>query len=176
MPIRWGEEVLSAYTSFEVRGLREVQRKMIQVVSDLTGPRMIRGMRDVTLKIQRDAMINAPVDTGRLRASITPSVKGNGREVMGVVGSNVKYAPYMELGTGMHSERAMMGAGGSHFPPPKALETWARRHGLNAFAVAWSIYKKGGLRPRKFLETAFKDNLAYAKRKLGQVVGEIVRK
>ena len=38
----------------------------------------------------------APVDTGNLRNSITHDQEDNGHTV--VVGSNVKYAPYQELG------------------------------------------------------------------------------
>lgn len=38
----------------------------------------------------------APVDTGNLRNSITHDVADNGHTV--VIGTNVKYAPYQELG------------------------------------------------------------------------------
>ena len=36
-----------------------------------------------------------PVDTGRLKNSITHEVEGDGRAV--VIGSNVEYAPFVEL-------------------------------------------------------------------------------
>ncbi|KPJ77284.1 MAG: hypothetical protein AMJ81_00035 [Phycisphaerae bacterium SM23_33] len=55
-------------------------------------------MRDATLLVERHAKINAPVDTGRLRASITPEVRQQSNTVQGVVGSNVVYAPFQELG------------------------------------------------------------------------------
>ena len=38
-----------------------------------------------------------PVDTGRLRNSITHALDSGGRAVY--VGTNVEYAPYVELGT-----------------------------------------------------------------------------
>lgn len=41
-----------------------------------------------------------PVDTGRLRNSITYSVDGNDC----YIGTNVEYAPYIEFGTGIHAE------------------------------------------------------------------------
>lgn len=47
------------------------------------------------LAIERDAKINAPVDTGNLRASITTKVKN----LEGEVGTNVNYAGYVEFGT-----------------------------------------------------------------------------
>lgn len=40
-----------------------------------------------------------PVDTGRLRASISHVVTVEAGEVVGVVGSNVDYAPHQEYGT-----------------------------------------------------------------------------
>ena len=83
----------------DVRGLEEVQAEMERVARDLAGGPMVDAMRDATLLVQRDAKINAPVDTGRLRASITPEVRPFGDTIQGVVGSNVEYAPYQELGT-----------------------------------------------------------------------------
>lgn len=39
-----------------------------------------------------------PVDTGRLRASITHEVEGVGRGIQMAIGTNVEYAPYVEDG------------------------------------------------------------------------------
>lgn len=41
-----------------------------------------------------------PVDTGRLQGSITHTVKKG--EKAAYIGTNVEYAPYVELGTGAH--------------------------------------------------------------------------
>lgn len=43
-----------------------------------------------------------PVDTGNLRNSITHTTENNNRTV--VIGSSVKYAPFVELGTGKFAE------------------------------------------------------------------------
>jgi phage gpG-like protein len=40
-----------------------------------------------------------PVDTGRLRASITHEVEGTGKDIKMVIGTNVEYAPFVEDGT-----------------------------------------------------------------------------
>lgn len=45
------------------------------------------------------AKIRTPVDTGRLRNSITHAVKGN--DVY--IGTNVEYAVWLELGTGIYA-------------------------------------------------------------------------
>lgn len=51
-----------------------------------------------------------PVDTGNLRNSITHTTENNNRTV--VIGSSVKYAPFIELGTGKFAE----GGGGRQTP------------------------------------------------------------
>ena len=51
------------------------------------------------IKAQHNAMRYAPVDTGRLRASIAWSIEEEGDSLVGYVGSNVEYAIYQELGT-----------------------------------------------------------------------------
>ena len=83
----------------EIAGLKETQAKMEQVVRDVGGTPMRDAMRTATLLVVRDAKLNAPVDTGRLRASITPEVRAMTKTVQGIVGSNVVYAPFQELGT-----------------------------------------------------------------------------
>lgn len=84
--------------SLEVQGLQETQAKMEQMIDDLQGPPMVNSMREATLLVTRDAKILAPVDTGRLRASILPrvTVRKFPRRVEGIVGSRVEYAPFQE--------------------------------------------------------------------------------
>lgn len=61
--------------------------------------------------IHHDAVMRVPVDTGRLKGSLTPVVQG----MVGEVGTNVKYAPYVEFGTG------------GKVNVPQGLETYAAR-------------------------------------------------
>ena len=87
----------------EIKGLKELQKKAEQVARDLRGTKMFNAMRRATLLVQRHAKINSPVDTGRLRASITPEVRVEGVKmttalVRGFVGSNVAYAAAVEFG------------------------------------------------------------------------------
>ena len=90
---------LSVEVRAEIKGLREAQKKAEQMVRDMHGPQMLQAMKRATLIAERSAKQFAPVDTGRLRASITPDILTRGIEVVGVVGSNVEYAPYQEFGT-----------------------------------------------------------------------------
>lgn len=52
-----------------------------------------------TIRVERRAKQLAPVDTGRLRSSITHETGREGGELVGRVGTNVDYAPHQELGT-----------------------------------------------------------------------------
>jgi HK97 gp10 family phage protein len=145
----------------EIRGLIELQQKVDQVVTDLHGRRMLDGMRSAATMVSTDAKRLAPVDTGRLRSSIVPEIRAQGETVLGVVGSNLLYAPYLETGTK------------PFWPPPSALQTWARRHGVNAFVVARAISKKG-IKPRHYMQNAFDQNQAEIRRIIGGVVGDII--
>lgn len=109
-------------------------------LSDMRGP-----MRKATNLVAGAAQSNAPVDTGKLKSSILPSVSSSGNTTTGIVGSSVAYAPFMELGTR------------PHFPPVSALEGWASRHGMNAFVVARTIARRG-LKARRYLQRALDDN------------------
>ena len=51
------------------------------------------------LIVENSAKQNCPVDSGQLRQSITHEVDG----LTGEVGTNVEYAPYIEIGTGIYS-------------------------------------------------------------------------
>ena len=142
--------------SIEVKGLRETQAEMERIVRDLHGEPYLNAMRRATLLVQRGAKERAPVDTGRLRASITPEIRALGSHIEGVVGSNVKYAPFVELGTK------------PHFVPQQYIGRWARRHGLGDRG----LFVSGRAQP--FLEPAFEENAEQIVRLLGDVVGRIV--
>jgi HK97 gp10 family phage protein len=62
--------------------------------ADLTTP-----LTNACLLVENEAKRKCPVDTGQLRQSITHKIEGN----VGVVGTNVEYAPYVEYGTGKYA-------------------------------------------------------------------------
>ncbi len=67
-----------------------------------------KALEECGLTAERYAKGNAPVDTGNLRNSLTHQTEK--RKVL--IGSAVKYAPYVELGTGKYAE----GGGGRQTP------------------------------------------------------------
>jgi len=60
-----------------------------------------------------------PVDTGRLKGSLAPSVKREGKDIVAIVGTNLEYAKPVEFGAGPHiirpkNKRALMWPGARH--------------------------------------------------------------
>ena len=147
-----------AAIDIEIQGLKETQAEMERIVAELQGPPFLNGMKRATLMVERDAKIKAPVDTGRLRASITPEVRRSGFRTQGVVGSIVKYAPFVELGTS-----------GPRFVPAKYIGRWARRHGFKDTGIIVSG------RPQPFLQPAFTENAERIVGILGDTVKGIIK-
>ena len=58
-----------------------------------------KALEKACLIVENSAKQNCPVDSGQLRQSITHEVDG----LTGEIGTNVEYAPYIEIGTGIYS-------------------------------------------------------------------------
>lgn len=74
------------------------QAAMAELLESIDGPVGKEILRR-TLAVERAAKRLCPVDTGRLRSSITHEIQKDGRGLVGVVGTNVSYAAYVEFGT-----------------------------------------------------------------------------
>lgn len=146
----------------EIRGLQELQRKMEQVVADISGGELLEGMRDATLFLSRAVKQNMAVDwhdTGRSMSSVTPKVVLTTREIEGVVGSNVTYVPYGEFGTGIYRDTE----GARDLMAKTTLRVSGR-------------LRKGGIRPRRMFRNAIRDNRDKIQRMIEGVVAKVVRK
>ena len=71
---------------------------MRELFESTRGP-MAKDLLRRSTRIERTAKRLAPVDTGRLRASVTHALEEDVRGLVGVIGTDVEYAPYVELGT-----------------------------------------------------------------------------
>lgn len=94
-------------TDISVRlvGLKRLERK----VKKLKGQARIRAQKAVAttaIAVQRDAKRLAPVDTGRLRASIEFKLRADGLEAE--VFSDVEYAKFVEFGTEFMEEQPFL--------------------------------------------------------------------
>jgi hypothetical protein len=139
------------------------------VIKKLHNDRFVREPLRVALnKIGRmgetDSKRRAPVDFGRLRASITHKVDDQPMMLsvdIGVIGSSgeLPYAKYMEYGTGLTHDHPNWPRR-VHVVPVGALSNWGpvRRNLVSAGAVATSITRRGGLKPRRYLRGMLEDN------------------
>jgi hypothetical protein len=134
---------------FDVRGLEEMMR---QLSPDKAQAAMRKGMESAMRDAANQTKLQTPVDTGLLRADIQSEAREEGGDILGVLGTNKQYAKPVEYGTGLLSD-APDSKKSRYFPPPSALEGWAKRHGLNAYQVAHSIYMKGGTEPKRMFRS-----------------------
>lgn len=118
-----------------------------QMVKDALEVAKERALTIIGMKLERYAKALCPVGTpestgkrgyrgGTLRNSITYEVQDDGV----AVGSNVEYAPYVELGTG------------PHFVPPPDWEQFTPVPGVGT--------GHGYVHPRPFLRPAVEDHIA----------------
>lgn len=129
----------------EIKGLNELEKSLDRILSKRE--RIKREVLFTALDIQKKAKKNLrsakAIDEGNLLDSIiVDSVQGG---MAAEIGSIAPYAPYVEFGTR------------PHFPPPDALEDWARHHGFDS---AWPICKviaKRGLKERPYLNPAYEE-------------------
>lgn len=61
------------------------------------------GMEQACLVVEYDAKVDCPVDDGILRQSITHSVEEEQGKIVGYIGTNLEYAPYIHQGTGIYA-------------------------------------------------------------------------
>jgi HK97 gp10 family phage protein len=90
--------------SITITGLEKVMRNLSP--AQLEAPKR-RFLTRVALIVERNAKRRAPVRTGHLRRSITHRVERD----RAIVGTNVKYAPFQELGTRVIRPRAFLSGG-----------------------------------------------------------------
>ena len=81
-----------------IKGIGSLQAKLAKL-DPLTRAGMVAGVYKAGLKVEGDAKMMAPVDTGALRNSITTSGRTTADGAQASVGTSLEYAPYVELGT-----------------------------------------------------------------------------
>ena len=84
-----------AIIDIDFRKIERLQKAMKRC-PDLITEELGTAVRDLVLLVEAEAKKLCPVDTGKLRASITPVIES---WAAGYVGTNTHYAPYVEYGT-----------------------------------------------------------------------------
>ena len=148
--------------NFELKNFDETTDDLNRMGEEIGGPPMLRIMRDAAMLVTREAKMLVPVDTGRLRASITPEVRQAGNSFVGIVGSIVEYAKAVEEGTK------------PHWPPVGELATWARRHGWTEANIRYVIGTRG-TRPHPYLVPAVENNSDAIARLFARGIEQVIR-
>ena len=78
--------------------IKSVENATIQMIMQES-----KKMEKASLLVETQAKQDCPVDVGILRASITSEVEFTGDEIIGRIGSNEEYAPYVHNGTGIYA-------------------------------------------------------------------------
>lgn len=94
--VRWDEGLTDA----DKANLLEIQDHTDKVIEAL-GTAIARGLEAVGIEAESDAAAICPVDTGRLRNSITHTIDGDGKSV--IIGTNIEYA--INVHEGVHGRK-----------------------------------------------------------------------
>ena len=129
-------------------GITPEQLARVADADKLIGEPLRRALQKSAIVVTSEAKRGTPVDTGRLRASVSNVVDASPIPRFATVGTNVAYARYVHDGR-------MPG----RMPPPNALATWARRHGgQNPFVLARTSARRG-IKAKPFLREAMTSNV-----------------
>lgn len=88
---------LKGLTDSDAQGLIEIREDNREQIINAMNKAIAAGLEEIGLAAERFAKRACPVDTGRLRNSITHALNMDEEAVY--IGTNVEYAPYVELGT-----------------------------------------------------------------------------
>ena len=129
--------------TIKVEGAKKLQRYLKNMSEEKA--RQVKGeVYASALDIQKEAKDNLygkHWDTGHLADTILVDMVDGGEAAE--IGPTAGYGPAVEYGTK------------PHFPPPDALEGWAKRHGFDsAWPICLAIAERG-LPPRPFLLPAY---------------------
>ena len=114
---------------------------MLQAAPQIAREELLAAMTESDLFLQGEVVERTPTAHGTLRSSVFTEERVNGDSVLGVVGSPLSYATYVELGTR------------PHFPPIEPLIDWVKTklgvvdkeaRGV-AFLIARAIAARGTL-------------------------------
>lgn len=120
---------------------KEVKENLDKFLNEQLADLLSGRMEKACIMVEGVAKEKAPVDDGQLRQSITFEVDEKGNEIVGYVGSNVEYAPYVHQGTGVY---AINGDGRKEVP-------WTYK------AADGKFYKTVGQKPNPFLKMAIQE-------------------
>lgn len=118
---------------------KSIENATVEIINRTT-----KRMEKACLLVEAEAKLNCPVDEGILRASINSEVRVNEKAIVGYIGSNIDYAPYVHEGTGIYARN---GKG------RKTPWVWI------GYSKKWrGRHYTRGQKPKPFLTNALQDN------------------
>ena len=129
----------------KVSGLKELEKKLDGLQGEQLISQMKRTMYVATTTLKTKARELVPVFRGALKRSIREDVEYSNKTVEGIVQATEPYAKGVEFGTKPHAVSAV------------ALSRWAKSKGINPYALAKSIARKG-TRAQPFMVPAFEQS------------------
>jgi len=148
--------------TIEIEGAKELIRVIEGIDRGLKGNRLREAWERMVEMIGSSAREYAPFDLGYLLASIMEEVLEIDDELVGVIYSDLPYAPFQERGTD------------PYFPNLFALEDWADRHGMSAWSVAMAILARG-VPAKKFFEQSLLENQDEVFELVGNFVAQLLQ-
>lgn len=115
----------------------EVIAQLGNISSNVLPDAIRKALEQSCLIVEGDAKAKCPVDSGQLRQSINHKVEDNA----GWVSTNVEYAPYVEIGTGIYSSEG----GGRQTP-------WVYQDASGEW------HRTSGSKPQPFMKPALEQN------------------
>jgi len=122
----------------EITGLDQLRTNLTRIGKSVESEFSRVAKAGMEIYVEAPAKRNAPIDQGRLRGSI---VTVDDKDAIRT-GSNVKYAPYVEFGTGIYAEN-----GNGRKTP------WAYKYGGKKGSAGWRMTV--GNKPQPYLRPAF---------------------
>lgn len=144
-------------SSVEGGGVMADNGEFVQSIRDATAKialDMEKKVSQACLVVEGEARQLCPVDQGHLRASITSETEITADEIIGRIGSNLEYAPYVHNGTGIYA------VNGDGRKTPWVYEVKAGKYKVMHFTTV-------GQRPKPFLSFAIIYNAAQIEKILG---------
>lgn len=158
---------MSYELTVDVIGNRELEQAFRDSPS-VTKDELSKAIMRTAFRVESRAKANAPVQYGTLRGSINvqgPITSRNNVEAK--VGTNVKYAPYQEYGTGIY-------AGNGMIRPKRARVLAWKKNGKWIFARAVKGVK-GKFYFKKAREESKDDMVSFMQEALGNIISHLAR-
>jgi HK97 gp10 family phage protein len=139
--------------SFKIEGLDELIKKIGKLPIEIE-KEVANEVNASALAIQSKARRAAPVDNGMLRNSIQLESIYKNKKIIYTVGSRLKYAPYVEFGTG------------GEVSVPAGYEDFA-------IQFKGKGIRKVNLRPRPYLIPAFESEIPVLRKKIQNLIKNV---